>query len=119
MRRLVLHVLVALLAFAVGVSAAGLLGGLSGRARRVHYKRVYFERHDPPARTHDCPYSRGMSELPPLPPLPPPALDQPDAPAPPPPPAPARKPGEVKRFRIRGEDGKERVVVIRQSADVN
>jgi hypothetical protein len=117
MRRLVLHVMVALLAFVVGVSAAGLLGGLTGHTRRGHYKRVHFERHGPPARAHDCPYSRGMSELPPLPP---PAFDLPDAPAPPEfPPTTVPRFGEMKRLRIRGEDGKERVVVVQQSANVN
>jgi hypothetical protein len=99
MRRLVLHLIVAFLAFVVGVTAAALLGGLFGHRtphRRGHH-RVQVEvekvRHvEPPARQSDCPYSRGMSELPvppsdwennieePLPPLPPTATSPSKAP---------------------------------------
>lgn len=118
MRRLVLHLIVATLAFVVGVTAATLLGSVTGRGRdgrrfkRVHVER--HERHNPPARAGDCPYSRGMSDMP-LPPVPP-AIDLPHAPPEPPLPPVEAKPSKLskeKRIRIRRADGTVEIIVQR------
>ena len=100
MRRMVLHIIVAILAFVVGVTAATLLSGHSGHGkhnRRFHKRYVERIGHsERPARQYDCPYSRGMSELPA-----PPEVS--DVPAPPPPPG--VKSSKDGRVMVRRADG--------------
>lgn len=114
MRRFTLHLIVAFLAFVVGVTAATLLGGLfgHGKTHRSRGHHIYVEKKiqhaEPPARQYDCPYSRGMSELP----VPPSsewdaAIEEP---MPPPPPPTATSPSKEVRIRVRRADGTWEVV---------
>ena len=84
MRRFMLHLLVAAIAFIIGVTAANLLGGRFGHRRQGHrFKMVYAERYvqpAPAAEDRSCPFSRTLSELPA-------PAEMPDAPAAPPAPA--------------------------------
>ena len=93
MRRFALLLLVALITFMAGVTAANLLGGRVGhRGHRHRFHRVHVERHErrgDTARTFDCPYSRGMSELPA-------PAELPDAPEVPPAPAGVKPPKDIR-----------------------
>lgn len=79
-----LHLLVATVAFIIGVTAANLLGGRIGHRGHCHrFKRAYVERQTQPlmmSEERGCPYSRALTELP----VPSEAPDAPDAPPPPP-----------------------------------
>jgi hypothetical protein len=119
MRRFMMHLLVAVIAFIVGVTAANLLGLLFGRsepARRFRGVRVErrVTREAPPARAYDCPYSHPLGELP-APVTAPDALSEP----PPPPPAPAAARHKVStRIVIRNADGTTQVIETPPAAQV-
>ncbi len=107
MRRLVLHLLVALLAFFVGIAAAMLLGGAASRPRveRCPTANAVFyttaEERPPLAPFHhSCPNARAFTVTP--------LSDEPLPPAPPMPPTGAKE-REV-RIRIMREDGKVRII---------
>ncbi len=90
-----LHLLVATVAFIIGVTAANLLGVRALHRRHMHrFHKLYVEGQFKQGATADdrgCPYSRALTELP----VPSEAPDAPDAP--PPPPALA---GEKKELRV-------------------
>lgn len=104
MRRFMMHLLVAVIAFIVGVTAANLLGLFFGRddAPR-HFRGIRVERQvtreAPPPRTVDCPYSRPLGEVPA------PVVVLPEAlPEPPP------RPAASARIVIRRADGTTQVI---------
>jgi hypothetical protein len=109
MRRFMLHLLVATIAFIIGVTAANLLGARFGQSRHEHrFRRAYVEgkfesRGAIP--DHGCPYSRSLSELPATSEMP----DAPDAPQPP------GSAGEKKEVRIveTQPDGTQKVIAPR------
>ena len=111
MRRFILHLLVAFIAFVVGVTAANLFGWRFGHQRHGHrFKMAYAERSarpGPPAADRSCPFSRTLSELPA-------PAEMPDAPsAPDAPPAPADL-TEVKQLRVVTQpDGTKQVIAPR------
>lgn len=107
MRRFMMHLLVATVAFIVGLAAANLLGQLFGRdksPRRFGGVRVErrVTREAPPSRGYDCPYSRPSGELP----VPVPAPNA--LPELPPPPTGATLKGQ--RIVILGADGTRQVI---------
>lgn len=110
MRRLTLHLFVAVLAFLAGVTAVTLLGQTFNRGERGrHHRRVHVERHfrhSPPARAYDCPLSRGLSELPP----PPPPAELPDFTEPRLLPPEVFDPSKETRIRVRRADGTVQVI---------
>lgn len=107
MRRLSLHLVIALLAFLVGVTAARILGVTSGLHVGGSRGEAFHAAPPPPhytaPRKYSCPGSRRMSEQQPLAPLPP---------LPPAPPAPPAAPQSTKDVRvvIRTPDGKVQVI---------
>ena len=103
MRRFALLLLVALITFLAGVTAANLLGGRVGhRGHRHRFRRAYVERHGDTARTSGCPYSRGLSELPA-------PAELPDAPEAPPAPAGVKSSKDI-RVAVTMPDGTVKVV---------
>lgn len=118
MRRFMMHLLVAVIAFVVGVTAANLLGLLFGRADAPHRFGTRIERRvtreAPSVRPSDCPYSRPLGEMP-VAPVAPEAL--PELP-PPPPPAVGERPRVSRRIIIRQADGTTRVVEAPPPAQV-
>ena len=119
MRRIMMHLLVAVIAFIVGVTAANLLGLLFGSSKpapRVRGVRVERQvtRETPPTRVYNCPYTVPLDELP-APVMAPEALPA----APPPPPAPVvTRPMVSARIVIRNADGTTRVVETPPAAPV-
>lgn len=103
MRRTVLHLIVALLAFLVGVTTAYAFGLFFGAHKPRATGASFTLRSDPPRRS--CRSSvRSMT-----PPPPPVVMVMPSAPEPPaapePPPAPARRSKKQTRIVVRGSDG--------------
>lgn len=112
MRRLVLHLIVALLAFVVGITTAYAYGLLFGAVQpRARVSVTSWSEPPPPPRRSGCRGSVG--EL--TPPQPPVVMVMPSAPEPPAPPAAPRSKKKT-RIVIRGADGS--VKVIKSDGDV-
>ena len=114
MRRLVLHLIVALLAFVVGITTAYAYSLFFGATQpRARLSVTSWSEPPPPPRRSGC---RGaVREF--TPPQPPAVMVMPSAPAPPEPPAaPSRRAKKQTRIVIRGADGS--VKVIKSDGDV-
>jgi hypothetical protein len=106
MRRYLIRLAIALVAFIVGVTAATVLGGFSGRrAQRRCFERDAFVAPPPvPAEHHSCPaHQLEIRELP-APPAPPAAPEPP-------------KFGKKMRVRVRAADGTVKDIEIKTEKD--
>lgn len=108
MRRFLIRLAIALVAFIVGVTAATVAGGLFGlRAQRrcVEGDRgAYVAPPAPPAEHHSCPVRRFDIPAPPEPPAPPAAPEPP-------------KVEKRTRIRVRSADGTVKVIEIKTEKD--
>jgi len=106
MRRFLIHMVIALVAFTVGVTAASIFGGVFGTRTKRHSERSVYVAPPMPAEHRSCPSKR--FEVVPVPPVAPVA---PVTPAPPVAPT-APKASKETRIRIRRPDGTVRVIEL-------
>ncbi|HYH84348.1 MAG TPA: hypothetical protein VEX60_02635 [Pyrinomonadaceae bacterium] len=100
MRRILVHIAVALVAFTIGVTTASILGGLFGARANRHYERSVHVAPPMPAEYPSCPSKRFKAV--PVPPVAPVAPIPPVAP----------KASKETRIRIRRPDGTVRVIEL-------